>query len=135
MPRARFARVARATRAKLAQRCVCLFVCVCVGGEGITIIRRINKLGYPNVHVSCVYVSGLGRGGEERRIKTAMTRFTNGPVLKPTTRTEQKIKHCLIKNNLIFSKIYLKRCFPLYPTTEFLERKGGRGVQFIHEPN
>ena len=73
--------------------------------------------------------SGLGRGGEERRIKTAMPRFTNGPVLKPTTRTEQKIKHTLIKNNLRLSKIYLKRCFPLYPTTEILERKkGGRGT-------
>ena len=76
--------------------------------------------------------SGLGRGGEERRIKTAMPRFTNGPVLKPTTRTEQKIKHTLIKNNLRLSKIYLKRWFPLYPNTEILERKG---VQFIHEPN
>ena len=83
---------------------MCLFVCVCVGGEGVTIIRRINKLGYPNVDVSCVYVSGLGRGGEERRIKTAMPRFTNGPVLKPTTRTEQKIKPSLIKNNLRLSK-------------------------------
>ena len=77
------------------------------------------------MYVSCVYVSGLGRGGEERRIKTAMTRFTNGQVLKPTTRTEQKIKHSLIKNNLRLSKIYFKRWFPLYPTTKILERGGG----------
>ena len=70
--------------------------------------------------------SGLGRGGEERRNKTAISRFTNGPVLKPTTRTEQKIKHTLVKNNLRLSKIYLKRCFPLYPTTENLEIKARR---------
>ena len=49
-------------------------------------------------------MSGLGRGGEESRIKIAKTRFTNGPVLKPTTRTEQKIKPSLIKNNLRLSK-------------------------------
>ena len=106
---------ARAIRAKLApttwfahvrrQLCIVyvwIFVCVCGGGEGIFIIRRINKLGYKFV---CVYVSGLGRGGEEGRIKTARTRFTNASVLKRTTRTEQKIKPSLIKNNLIISKI------------------------------
>ena len=49
-------------------------------------------------------MSGLGRGGEESRIKIAKTRFTNGPVLKPTTKTEQKIKPSLIKNNLRLSK-------------------------------
>ena len=49
-------------------------------------------------------MSGLGRGGEESRIKIAKTRFTNGPVLKPTTRTEQKIKSSLIKNKLRLSK-------------------------------
>ena len=86
------------------------------------------------MHVPCVYVSGLGRGGEERRIKTAMTRFTNGPVLKPTTRTEQKIKHTLVKNNLRLSKIYLKRCFPLYPTTEILDRKGMGGYNSFMSP-
>ena len=66
--------------------------------------------------------SGMRRGGEERRIKTAMSRLTNGPVSKPATRTEQKIKHTLVKNNLRLSKIYLKRCFPLYPTTGILAR-------------
>ena len=70
-------------------------------------------------------MSGLGRSGDESKIKIAKTRFTNGPVLKPTTRTEQKIKHSLIKNNLRLSKIYFKRWFPLYPTTKILETGGG----------